>query len=135
MDMVVCKASEFGDPGRKVLDIGGIEIAIFHLEGEFFAYENHCPHAGGPACQGKIIPLTMEAVDENNCSSGRIFSKHKINVVCPWHGMEFDIRSGEHPLTKRFRLRKVPLRVEGQDIIVTLREQRLANTDPPSCPA
>jgi nitrite reductase/ring-hydroxylating ferredoxin subunit len=121
MDIIACKTSEIDEQGRKILDIDGFEVAIFRLDDTFYAYENNCPHAGGPACQGKILPLTQEAVDDQQCSSGRVFSKQKINVVCPWHGMEFDIRSGEHPLTRRFRLRKIPLRVEGQDIVLTLK--------------
>ena len=53
-------------------------------------------------------------------SRGRIFSKDQTNVVCPWHGMEFNIETGEHPLNKRIRLKRVPVRVDGNDVYVTL---------------
>ena len=120
MDLFVGEASEFADPGRKILDIEGVEIAVFQLGGQFYAYENVCPHLGGPGCQGKILPLTLEAVDEDRNSSGRIFSKDQMNVVCPWHGMEFNIRTGEHPTSKRVKLRRVVVRADGGQVFITL---------------
>ena len=101
----------FEDPGRRVVDISGVQVGIFQLDGQFYAYENLCPHLGGPACQGKMLPLALEGVRPDKTSEGRIFSKEHLNVVCPWHGFEFDIRTGEHPIKKRMRLRKVPVEV------------------------
>ena len=120
MDLSVGATSEFTDPGRRIFDIEGVEIAVFQLGGAFYAYENVCPHQGGPGCQGKILPLTMEAVDEDMNSSGRVFSKDRMNVICPWHGMEFDIRTGEHPTSKRIRLRRVAVRVDDGQVFITL---------------
>lgn len=51
----------------------GREIAIFNVDGHFFALDNACPHMGGPLGEG--------------CLEGH-------RVVCPWHGWEFDVRSG-----------------------------------------
>ena len=48
-------ASELSDPGRKLIGFDNFEVAVFKVGGEFFAYLNHCPHMGGPACQGKIM--------------------------------------------------------------------------------
>lgn len=111
MEVRIGAASEFSDPGRKVLDIGGTEIAVFRQDGEFFAYENVCPHLGGPACQGKMLPLTTEAVQADKTSAGRVFSKDTMNVACPWHGMEFNIKTGQHVLDPRRRLKPVTVRV------------------------
>ena len=120
MELVVAEASSFTDPGRRIFDIEGVEIAVFCKRGQFHAYENVCPHFAGPACQGKVLPLTLEDVQPNLTSDGRVFSKDRTHVVCPWHGMEFDIETGEHPLNKRIRLKRVPVRVEGDDVYVTL---------------
>jgi nitrite reductase/ring-hydroxylating ferredoxin subunit len=119
-DVQVCNESEFGDPGRKVIDVGGIEIGVFKLGGKFFAYENRCPHLEGPVCQGKILPLAVEAVADDGTSSGRVFSKQQMNVICPWHGYEFDIRTGTHPTDKRVRLRRIPVSVVDGAIFVTV---------------
>jgi nitrite reductase/ring-hydroxylating ferredoxin subunit len=119
-DIQVCELSAIGDQGRKVIDAGGIEIGIFRLGDELFAYENRCPHLEGPVCQGKILPLTLEAVAQDGTSTGRVFSKQQINVICPWHGYEFDIRTGTHPTDKRARLRRFPIRITDGKIFVSV---------------
>jgi nitrite reductase/ring-hydroxylating ferredoxin subunit len=121
-DVHVGAASAFSDPGRKVIEAGGLEIGVFRLGGEFFAYENRCPHLDGPVCQGKLLPLALEAVAVDGTSTGRVFAKDRMNVVCPWHGFEFDIRTGEHPMDRRVRLRRVPVRVVDDAVYVTVRE-------------
>ena len=98
-------ASEFADPGRKIVGFDNFEVAVFKLGGEFYAYLNHCPHMGGPACQGKMIAKVEEDIAPDRTSKGMIFSKSKLHVVCPWHGFEFDIRTGRHPGNPKARLR------------------------------
>jgi nitrite reductase/ring-hydroxylating ferredoxin subunit len=115
---------EFADPGRKVIEIDGIEIGVFKFKGDFTAFENICPHLGGPACQGLMLPRTIENLAEDNVSLARNFSKTQHNVICPWHGMEFDISTGEHVTTKTLRLRKVALRVDNGEVFVTLPDRR-----------
>lgn len=114
----VGKASDFPDPGRKVFEIDGVEFGIFKLGGEFFAYLNQCPHIDGPVCQGKILPLVLEAVQDDKTSEGMVFCETRMNVTCPWHGMEFDIRTGEHPFDRQFRLKKLKVRVADDHLYV-----------------
>jgi len=111
-------ATEFADPGRKVLALDRFEVAVFKLDGEFFAYLNHCPHMGGPACQGKMIAKVEEILAEDRTSKGMAFSKTRMHVVCPWHGYEFDIRTGVHPGNSQARLRKIPIAVSEGDVII-----------------
>jgi nitrite reductase (NADH) small subunit len=113
-------ASGFADPGRKVVAFERFEVAIFKLDGEFFAYLNHCPHMGGPACQGKMIAKVEEVIAEDRTSKGMMFSKSNMHVVCPWHGYEFDIRTGVHPGNSGARLRKITIAVSGDDVIIGL---------------
>jgi len=120
-DVRVAEAAAFEDPGRKVVEIGGIEVGIFRLGDDFFAYENRCPHLDGPVCQGKILPLALEAVAPDGTSSGRVFSNTQMNVICPWHGFEFDIRTGAHPSNPKVRLRRIPVRVVDGEVYVTVR--------------
>ena len=128
-DVNVGPASSFADPGRKLIESGGVEVGVFNLGGEFFAYENVCPHVGGPACQGKIIAKVEEVVAADRTSKGMDFSKTKINVVCPWHGFEFDIRTGRHHGNARYRLKPIKVRVEAGDVIVSLPdEKKVQNT-------
>jgi nitrite reductase/ring-hydroxylating ferredoxin subunit len=53
-----------------------------------------------------------------------MFSKTKMHVVCPWHGFEFDIRTGVHPGNTRARLRRLKVAVSGGDVIVTIPDAR-----------
>ena len=116
----VGSTSEFADPGRKIVAFERFEVGVFKLDREFFAYLNQCPHAGGPACQGKMIAKVEEIIADDRTSQGMMFSKTKMHVVCPWHGYEFDIRTGTHPTDKRVRLRKLPVRVAEGKVFVTV---------------
>jgi nitrite reductase/ring-hydroxylating ferredoxin subunit len=115
-------ASDFSDPGRKVVALDRFEVAVFKLDREFFAYLNHCPHMGGPVCQGKMIAKVDEIIAEDRTSKGMAFSKTRMHIVCPWHGYEFDIRTGVHPGNARARLRKVAVAVSEGDVIVDVPE-------------
>lgn len=59
--------------GIVVLGPDGSEIALFKSEGTIYALDNTCPHKGGPLGEG--------IVEDGG-------------VTCPWHGWQFDIRSG-----------------------------------------
>jgi nitrite reductase (NADH) small subunit len=125
----VGSTAEFSDPGRKVIAFDRFEVAVFKLDGEFFAYLNHCPHMGGPVCQGKMIAKVDEIIADDRTSKGMAFSKTRMHIVCPWHGYEFDIRTGVHPGNARARLRKVPVVVSEGDVIVDCPEvDERANT-------
>jgi nitrite reductase (NADH) small subunit len=115
--------TDFTDPGRKMIDVDGTEFAVFHLRGDFSAFENVCTHMGGPACQGKMLPLVVEDVQPDGTSRGIQFSKDAYNVVCPWHGFEYDIRTGVHVGYPRFKLRSTPVRVVEGNVMVTIPER------------
>lgn len=80
------------DAGDHLLvEIEGIEIAVYHTENGYFAVSNYCVHQGGPLCEGPVTGSV--STDEN----GELRYDDENQVVrCPWHGWEFDIESGEH---------------------------------------
>jgi nitrite reductase/ring-hydroxylating ferredoxin subunit len=114
----------FADLGRKLIESGGLEVGIFRLGNDVFAYENVCPHIGGPACQGKIIAKVEELIAEDRTSLGMAFSKTVMNIVCPWHAFEFDIRTGRHNGNPRYRLKPIKVRVQDGDVIVSLPDEK-----------
>ncbi len=78
-------------PGtRKLIMAGGREIAIFNVAGEVFALLNRCPHEGAPLCRGTLVGL-MEAAEPGRYA----YSREGEILRCPWHGWEFDIRTGK----------------------------------------
>jgi nitrite reductase/ring-hydroxylating ferredoxin subunit len=113
------RASLFPDPGRKVVEVGGSEVGVFCRDGKFTAFENVCPHMGGPVCQGKIIARVHELIAADRTSLGLSFSKHHANVACPWHGYEFDIGTGQHQGNARMRLRQVKIDVLEGELVIT----------------
>jgi nitrite reductase/ring-hydroxylating ferredoxin subunit len=117
-------ASDFADPGKKIIGFDKFEVGVFKLGGEFYAYLNHCPHMGGPACQGKMIAKVEEIIADDRTTSGQMFSKSKMHIVCPWHGFEFDIRTGRHPGNPKARLRPIKVAVSDGDVILTVPDAR-----------
>jgi len=87
---VVARAGDVAPGACKIVSVGGREIAVFNVGGEYFGLANRCPHEGGPLCQGRIMPL----VQSEGPGSYRL-ARDKEFLRCPWHGWEFDIRTGQ----------------------------------------
>ena len=104
-ELFVGKESEFEDRDRKIIAQGDLEIGIFRVNGDFYAYENNCVHQGGPICQGKIINRVDEVLDDERRSTGFRYVDEDVHIVCPWHGFEFNIRTGVHPGDDNTRLK------------------------------
>ncbi len=119
-DIQVCDFSAMNDPGRKVVDAGGMEIGIFRLAMRCSLMRTAVPILKGRCVRENPAACPSRAVARDGTSTGRVFSKQQINVVCPWHGYEFDIRTGTHPTDKRVRLRKLPVRVAEGKVFVTV---------------
>jgi nitrite reductase/ring-hydroxylating ferredoxin subunit len=119
-EVAVGKAAAFTDPGRMVFEVDGAEVGVFCLNGKFTAFENVCPHMGGPVCQGKLIPRVHELIAEDKTSLGFAFAKEQTNVVCPWHGYEFDINTGQHQGNPRLRLRPVKIELVDGNLVITV---------------
>jgi nitrite reductase (NADH) small subunit len=120
--VMIGKAAAFPNPGRRVVEVEGVAVGVFCRNGKFTAFENVCPHMGGPVCQGKIIARVEELIGEDKTSLGLAFSKDHTNVACPWHGYEFDIATGRHQGNPRVRLRPVTIEVVDGDLRLTLPE-------------
>lgn len=72
----VCPLDEL-PPGRmKIVHADGLAVGIYNIGGELYAIEDRCSHDDGPLCEGDWDP------DEGV-------------VVCPRHGANFDIRTGD----------------------------------------
>lgn len=106
--------------GRLVVDVGDTTIGIFRVGGNLYAYLNKCAHQGGPVCQGKIIPRVNEVIDAGGESHGFAFDEAHLHIVCPWHGFEYDIKTGVHPGRRSARLISVPVEEAVDGIYVTV---------------
>jgi nitrite reductase/ring-hydroxylating ferredoxin subunit len=106
--------------GRLVVDVADKTIGIFRVDGRLYAWENTCAHQGGPVCQGKIIPRVTELIDDGGESRGFAFDDSSLHIVCPWHGFEYDIKSGVHPGRRAARLIHVAVEEAADGIYVTV---------------
>jgi nitrite reductase/ring-hydroxylating ferredoxin subunit len=120
----VGRLADLQSRGRMVVEIGGVGIGVYSAGSEVRAYLNVCPHAGGPVCQGKMMPRTLETVSPTGQSLGLAFSQAEHHIVCPWHGYEFDVMTGCHPVDPRVRLTSVPVRIADGEVWVTVMESR-----------
>jgi 3-phenylpropionate/trans-cinnamate dioxygenase ferredoxin subunit len=63
-------------PGEMtIVEVNGEEVAIANVDGEICAFSNHCTHKGGPLGEGLLLPGGV--------------------VECPFHGGQFNVRTGE----------------------------------------
>jgi len=87
---VVARAAEIPDGERRIVAVRGREIAVFNLGGEYFALINRCPHEGAPLGLGLRVGLS-----ESDRPGRYTHSRPGELLRCPWHGWEFDIRTGQ----------------------------------------
>ena len=81
----------------KEFPCGDKTICVANVNGAFSAMDNVCLHRGGPLGQGVI---------EGD------------KLVCPWHGWQFDVKSGENCLNRRMTHKSFAVKVEGDDVVV-----------------
>ena len=108
----VAGSQEVPERGRLIVEIGTeppLTLGIFRFRGELRAYENVCAHQGGPACQGRILSRVRERLDDGKASRGLEFDPDTMHLVCPWHGFEYDVTTGAHPVRPDFALRSFPV--------------------------
>jgi nitrite reductase/ring-hydroxylating ferredoxin subunit len=114
----VAKLAEFKDGDRRIVFVGDNEIGVFRHEGEFYAYSNFCLHQGGPACEGLTIAKVEERLRPDKTSMGLYFSEDEMHFVCPWHGMEYDMKTGECVSDRKLRLKKYKTLQKGDELYV-----------------
>ncbi len=82
-----------------VAEVNGQAIAIFNVDGTFYAIDNTCVHRGGPLGEGE---LEEEA------------------VTCPWHGWQYNVKTGGCINNPSASVKSYQVKIEGNDIQVLL---------------
>jgi len=87
-------------PGEnKVVEVNGEQVALFNVDGEYFAISNTCPHKGGPLGEGYL--------------EGDV-------VTCPWHGWRFNVKTGNNAIMPNMKVSSYLVKVEGNDVFVSI---------------
>lgn len=94
----VRRGAEIPRGQSRAVRAGRYDVAIFNVDGEFYALENNCPHQGGPIAEGWL---------EDNV------------ISCPWHGWCFDVRTGKMTLGEFAHIRRFVVHRDGADLLVS----------------
>ena len=113
----VAKASELSDGDRRIVTTGRHEIGVFFSGGSYYAYSNLCIHQGGPACEGLLINQVVDIIAPDRTYQGQTFGDD-LHFVCPWHGYEYDMKTGEFVGDRKLKLRKYEVVQRGEDVYV-----------------
>ena len=95
----VAKTSEIPAGQGKCVEVEGRRLAIFNVDGSYYAIDDVCQHQGGPLGEGEL--------------SGKI-------VTCPWHGWEYDVTNGINTFDTDLKQEQFQVKVDGNDILVAL---------------
>src|ERR1700750_917142 len=87
---VLAGAADFPPGTRRLIEVDGRAIVVFNVRGDYFALLNRCPHNGGSLAEGIVTGLLQSTTpgDYSYARQGEI-------IRCPWHGWEFDIKTGK----------------------------------------
>lgn len=95
----VAEKSDLDSGQGKVLEVAGKVLALFNVDGTFYALDNSCLHRGGPLGEGELDGTT---------------------VTCPWHGWRWDVTSGANTNNPGVKVACFPVKVEGTSVFVEL---------------
>ncbi len=91
----VCQIGELADGEGKTVTVGGKLIAVFHVQGQYYAIDDTCPHMGASLSGGYV----EEGV-----------------VTCPWHAWRFRLCDGVWADNPRIKIGSYPVRIEGEAV-------------------
>jgi nitrite reductase (NADH) small subunit len=94
-----CKTSDVREGSGKSIEIDGKAVAVFNVEGNYYAINDICGHRGGPLGEGELDGKT---------------------VICPWHGWRYDVTSGANELVPDLPTEKYAVKIDGDDVLVEI---------------
>jgi len=97
----VCRVDEVTEGEGKTVVLGNKLIAVFRVQGQFFAIDDVCPHMGASLSGGYL----EEGI-----------------VTCPWHAWRFRLADGAWADYTKLKIGCYPVRVVGEDIQVQVPE-------------
>jgi nitrite reductase/ring-hydroxylating ferredoxin subunit/hemoglobin-like flavoprotein len=97
----VARIDEIPDGCRKIVDVDGVSIGVFHHNGAWYALRNYCLHRGGPVATGNLEGDTL---------------------VCPWHHFKYNITTGQLLVDPNVKLDTYPVTINGDGLFITVAE-------------
>jgi nitrite reductase (NADH) small subunit len=106
MEFYICGKSELEEKKPYMVNINELIFGVVMVKGQVYAYENRCPHFEGPVCLGDVRGKPREKLNAALETCGEYESDEEFNLICPWHGLEFDVASGQCIPEPAYTLRK-----------------------------
>ncbi|RYE10898.1 MAG: Rieske (2Fe-2S) protein [Hyphomicrobiales bacterium] len=111
---IVAAVADFPPGTRRTVTINDRAVVVFNVDGAYYGLFDRCPHNGGSLAQGVLTGL-LQASEPGAYS----YTREGEIIRCPWHGWEFDIRTGQSFCRAvRAKARPFAVKVEpGSDIV------------------
>jgi nitrite reductase/ring-hydroxylating ferredoxin subunit len=116
-EVTVARVAEVPEGTHIVVKANGREIGIFNVHGSFYALPNNCFHQNGPVCEG-IVGGAMVSSAETGWK--KAYGYDGEIVICPWHALEFNVKTGQSLAFPNKKLPVISVRVDGDEIKVSL---------------
>lgn len=97
-----------------IVEVDGMEIAVFCVDDEYYALANYCVHQSGPLCEGE---LTGEMCGGDDGWEWKYGNDGKI-IKCPWHSWKFNIETGENIKDNKYRTPTYDVEVSDGNVYV-----------------
>ena len=114
--IAVARLCDFPAGTRMEVRVGSVQIAVFNVEGDFFALFGRCPHQSAPLSRGRLQGTVICNAD--TCWETEWAHEGEV-LVCPGHGMEYDIRSGK-AFGYDLKLRTYEVAVEDGQVFIVM---------------
>ena len=98
-EVLVGQAEEIPEGERKIVELAGRSIGIFHHAGSWYAVHNRCLHRGGPVATGSL--------------QGDV-------LTCPWHGYQYNLTNGQLLQDPKAKLDQYPVEVRDGEIYLKI---------------
>ncbi len=95
----VGRAGDLAEGQARVVQVNGQRIALFHVEGRYYALEGDCPNEGGSLADGVLDGL---------------------RIVCPWHGHDFHLKTGKCELDPDLKVLTYPVKVRNNNLLIEM---------------
>lgn len=119
-EYTVAKEHELEEGERITVQLEGREITVFNIEGDYRAYLNWCMHQAGPVCEGDIDGTLEASYDRESLELETSVEREGEILFCPWHGFQYDLKSGTCLSREGLTLPSYPVTVDNNNIVVTL---------------
>lgn len=100
----VAKTEDIPVGSFKIVQIEGHSIGVYNVKGAYYAVSNYCPHQGAELCKGQVCGTTLDSQVYEF-----IYGRDQEILRCPWHGWEFDLKTGKSLFSDKVRTRTYPV--------------------------